>query len=113
MALINSFITSKVDYCSSLLYGVPAYQLDKLRRVQNVAATILAKTNDTRRIMINARLYAPSPLAMLIPELRKHAVLLANSSGNNLTPIYYNVQPTLSGGKGDLQHFTSLLKVFH
>ena len=55
----------------------------------------------------------PPPLAMLIPELRKHAVLLANSSGNNLTPIYYSVQPTLSGGKGDLQHFTRLLKVFH
>ena len=76
-------------------------------------STILAKTNDTRRIIINARLYAPSPLAMLISELRKHAVLLANSSGNNLTPIYYSVQPTLSGGKGDFQHFTHLLKVFH
>ena len=63
-------------------------------------ATILAKTNDTRRIIINARLYAPSPLAMLISELRKHAMLLANSSRNNLTPIYYSVQPTLSGGGG-------------
>ena len=63
-------------------------------------ATILAKTNDTQRIIINAHLYAPSTLAMLIPELRKHAVLLANSSGNNLTPIYYSAQPTLSGGGG-------------
>ena len=34
MALIHSFITSKVDYCNSLLYGVPAYQLDKLRNSQ-------------------------------------------------------------------------------
>ena len=52
-------------------------------------------------LFINARLYSPSLLAMLIPELRKHAMLLANSSGNSLTPIYYSVQPTSSGGKGD------------
>ena len=44
-ALIHSFITSKVDYCNSLLYGVPAYQLDKLRRVQNVAARLLFMEN--------------------------------------------------------------------
>ena len=53
-------------------------------------------------LIMNIRLYAPSPLAMLIPELRKHAMSLANSSANSLTPIYYSVQPTLSGGKGDL-----------
>ena len=61
-----------------------------------------------------ARLYAPSPLAMFIPELRKHDMpLFANSSGNSLTPIYYSVQPTLPGEKWDLYHFTCLLKVFH
>ena len=53
-------------------------------------------------LFINARLYAPSSLAMIIPELRKHAMLLANSSGNSLTPIYYSAQPTLFGGKGGL-----------
>ena len=53
-------------------------------------------------LFVNTRLYAPSPLAMLIPELRKHAMSLTNSSANSLTPIYYSVQPTLSGGNGDL-----------
>ena len=53
-------------------------------------------------LFINARLYAPSPHAMLITELRKHAMLFAYSSGNSLTPIDYSVQlqPTLSGGRG-------------
>ena len=41
VTLIHSFITSKVDYCSSLLYGVPAYQLDKLQRVQNAASRFI------------------------------------------------------------------------
>ena len=58
-----------------------------------------------KELFINTRLYAPSPLAMLIPELRKHAMLLANSSGNNLTPIFYSVQPTLSGGEGGFVTF--------
>ena len=51
-------------------------------------------------LFMNSCLYAPSPLAMLIPELRKHAMSCANSSANSLTPIYYSVQPTLSGGGG-------------
>jgi hypothetical protein len=47
--LIQSFITSRVDYCNSLLYGVPAYQLDsvspkklrELQRGQNAAARLV------------------------------------------------------------------------
>ena len=35
--LIHAFVSSRVDYCNSLLYGLPAYQLDKLLRVQNAA----------------------------------------------------------------------------
>ena len=40
---IHSFITCRVDYCNSLLYGVPAYQLEKLQRVQNAAARLIFK----------------------------------------------------------------------
>ena len=35
--LIHSYVSSRIDYCNSLLYGVPKCHFDKLQRVQNAA----------------------------------------------------------------------------
>ena len=39
--LIHAFISCRLDYCNSLMYGLPAYQLAKLQRVQNAAARLI------------------------------------------------------------------------
>ena len=42
---MHAFVTSKVDYCNSLLYGVPKYVLQRLQRVLNCAARKVFKSN--------------------------------------------------------------------
>ena len=41
IVLANSLVASKVDYCNSLYYGLPAASLDKLQRVQNSLARVV------------------------------------------------------------------------
>ena len=39
--LIHSFVSGPIDYCNSLLYDVPKCHIDKLQRVQHVAARLV------------------------------------------------------------------------
>ena len=41
MKLVHAFVTSKVDYCNALLYGLPMTELSKLQRVLNTAARLV------------------------------------------------------------------------
>ena len=41
--LIHAFISSRLDYCNSLLFGVPDCHLHKLQRVQNAAARLVVQ----------------------------------------------------------------------
>ena len=43
--LVNALVTSKTDYCNSLLHGIPKCTLQKLQRVQHAAARIITKTS--------------------------------------------------------------------
>ena len=48
--LVHAFVTSRLDYCNSLLYGVSQDQITKLQRVHNTAARIVSRTRKYEHI---------------------------------------------------------------
>jgi hypothetical protein len=46
--LVQAFVISRLDYANALYYGIPEYLLDRLQRVQNMAARLICnlKTSD-------------------------------------------------------------------
>ena len=42
--LVNALVISRLDYCNSILNGLPKRKLDKLQRVQNTAARLITGT---------------------------------------------------------------------
>ena len=55
--LANSIVHSKLDYCNSLLYGLPDYSTIRLQRVQNSLARVVCKSSkfksDTNSLLKN------------------------------------------------------------
>ena len=48
--VIHAFITSRLDYCNSLYFGLPKSSLDRLQLVQNAAARLLTGTRKREHI---------------------------------------------------------------
>jgi len=42
--LVHAFVTSRLDYCNSLMYGANQYLINKVQRVQNSAARLISRT---------------------------------------------------------------------
>jgi len=44
VTVVHAFVTSRIDYCNSLLYGISDYNINRLQRIQNSAALIVTNT---------------------------------------------------------------------
>lgn len=45
--LVDALVISHLDYCNSLLYGLPSYELAKLQRVQNTVARLIVRARQS------------------------------------------------------------------
>ena len=48
--LVTAFVLSRLDYCNSILAGLPADQVNRLQRVQNCAARLVLKKNKREHV---------------------------------------------------------------
>ena len=83
--LVHALITSRLDYCNSLLHGIPKYKTDRLQCVHNIAARIVARCPKFTNI-------APVLYELHWLPIYKRIVfkllLLVYRSVNQLAPLY-------------------------
>ena len=83
--LVNAFVTSRLDFCNSLLYGLKGNQLQKLQRVQNAAARVICNIN--RYEHISPSLYNLHWLPVSY-RIQFKILLLVYKTLNGLAPLY-------------------------
>lgn len=75
--LVNAFITNRLDYCNSLLYGASQDQIAKVQRVQNAAARLLMNVDKHSHITPKQqRLQARSTIT--VPTIREQCPIVKN-----------------------------------
>ena len=83
--LVYAFVSSKLDYCNSLLYGLPKHMISSLQSVQNTAARIVTLTKKFDHI---------TPVLIQLHWLPVHfrilfkVLLLVYKALNGMAPLY-------------------------
>jgi len=44
VTVVHAFVSSRIDYCNSRLYGISDYNINHLQRIQNSASRIVTNT---------------------------------------------------------------------
>jgi len=87
--LVHAFISSRLDYCNSLLFGVSGSQLKRLQSVQNAAARLISGTRKFDHVSPVLRDLHWLPVTSRITY--KLAMLVHKCLNNNAPPYLMDV----------------------
>ena len=83
--LVHAFISSELDFCNALLYGLPQSVVDRLQYVQNCAARLVTRTWSSEQITPVPRRLHWLPVRQRITY---KILLLTNKALNGMAPKY-------------------------
>lgn len=105
--LVHAFVSSQLDYCNSLLYGLSNTEIMKLQRIQNTAARLVTKTSkyDSISLILSNLHWLP-----VSKRIEYKILLLTYKSLNNAGPKYLSdllevnqpCRASRSSSRGDL-----------
>ena len=100
MKLINNLILSQLDYCNALFANCPAYQINKLQKVENAAVRLIY--NSSKRKSAKPYLKRAHFLPVKL-RIEFKLCLLVYKIMNNECPMYLNEHFKLFEGCRDLR----------
>ncbi|XP_045906087.1 uncharacterized protein LOC123971372 [Micropterus dolomieu] len=113
--LIHAFITSRIDYCNSILYGSPAKAQNKLQYIQNSAARLLTTTRTRDNITLVLQNLHLLPVPQRIPYkilLLTHKAL-HNKAPSYLTDLLYHHNPSCNLCSSDINLLSPQIRTKH
>ena len=108
--LLQAFVFSHLDYCNSLLMGLPDYQIKKLQRIQNIGAKLVfkkSKFDHVTNLLIELH-WLPVEFRIIFK------VLLFTFKGiHNLAPVYINEMFRVKSCSYSIRSLDSLTLVYN
>ena len=83
--LVHAFISSKLDFCNALLYGLPQSVIDRLQYVKNCTARLVTRTRSSEHITLVLRRLHWLPIRQRITY---KILLLTYKALNGMAPKY-------------------------
>ena len=85
--LVHAFVTNKIDFCDSLLFGLSKKQLDKSPRILNAAARITTNCTKTKKFQHTSLVLRNLHWLLVTERIEFKILTQSNFQGVIITPL--------------------------